>query len=96
MKEITSREETTDGVPKELSLQAVDHAVKSTVIGYLLPIQVTVMTHDNLKELSIAEALMSHLVRLVFLASQVSAVCLNKMNYFHDGPGKSVCVISSF
>ena len=69
--ELTSRGSVTNGISRDLSLQAVERVVKATVLGYLLPVQVTALTHDNLRELNIAEKLMPQIVRLVVLASQV-------------------------
>ena len=52
-------------------LQGLEHVIKATILGHLLPVLLTAMTHKHMRCLSIANQLMSQLVQLVILTSQV-------------------------
>lgn len=58
----------------EFWLQGVEHIAKATGLGHLLPVLITAMTHNNLRHLTLADALMPQLVQLVVLTSQVSII----------------------
>jgi hypothetical protein len=61
----------------ECWLQGLERLAKATVLGHLLPVILTAMTHPNLRCLQFGDNLMSQLVHLVVLTSQVnsSAIC---------------------
>ena len=62
------------GGPEELEawLSGLERLAKSTVLGSLMPVLVTTLTHPNLRCLDLAQVLMPSLVTLSLLASQVS------------------------
>ena len=55
----------------EYWLQGLEKVSKATILGHLLPVLLTAMTHENLRCLPLADALMPQLVQLVVLTSQV-------------------------
>ena len=55
----------------EYWLQGLERIAKSTILGHLLPVLLTAITHHNTRCLSIADRLMPQLVQLVILTSQV-------------------------
>lgn len=60
------------GVPDlEFWMQSLERLTKSTLLGHLLPLLVTAMTEKSLQCLMFAENLMSKIVQLVILSSQV-------------------------
>ena len=61
----------------EYWLQSVEKVAKATILGHLLPVLHTALTHRNSQLLPLAEALMSQVVRLVVLTSQVCAIIEN-------------------
>lgn len=61
----------------EYWLQSLEKVAKATLLGHLLPVLHTALTHHNSQSLPLAEALMSQLVRLVVLTSQVCAIVEN-------------------
>ena len=78
----------------EARFAGLERIAKATILGHLLPVLVTSLTNANLKSLDIANALMSQLVLLVILSSQV-ALLLRKQSQAvksHDpakeGPSK--------
>ncbi|XP_022104608.1 probable E3 ubiquitin-protein ligase HECTD4 isoform X2 [Acanthaster planci] len=56
--------------------QGLERVVKGTVLGHLLPVLITALTHENLQSLSLAEALIPQVVQLIILTSQVSQMML--------------------
>lgn len=56
----------------DLRLSGLERVAKATILGHLLPVLITSLTHVNLRSLHIADSLMHQLVRLVILASQVA------------------------
>ena len=61
------------GGPEELEawLSGLERLAKSTVLGSLMPVLITTLTHPNLRCLDLAQVLMPSLVTLSLLASQV-------------------------
>ncbi|XP_066272380.1 LOW QUALITY PROTEIN: probable E3 ubiquitin-protein ligase HECTD4 [Branchiostoma lanceolatum] len=57
---------------RECRFQGLERVAKATVLGHLLPVLMTSLTHGNLKYLPLADALMPQLVQLVVLSSQHS------------------------
>ena len=55
----------------EYWLAGLERVAKATILGHLLPVLLTAMTHHNLRCLLMADALMPQLVQLVVLTSQV-------------------------
>ncbi|XP_055958013.1 probable E3 ubiquitin-protein ligase HECTD4 [Patella vulgata] len=53
-------------------LQTMERLAKGTILGHLLPVLLTTLTHSSLQELSLANALMPHLTRLVLLSTQAA------------------------
>ncbi|XP_077866440.1 putative E3 ubiquitin-protein ligase HECTD4 [Saccoglossus kowalevskii] len=53
-------------------MQSLEKVIKATVLGHLLPVLITSLTNVNLRMLSMADALMPQLVKLVIQTSQVS------------------------
>ncbi|GFO01128.1 HECT domain-containing e3 ubiquitin protein ligase 4 [Plakobranchus ocellatus] len=68
------------GGPEELDtwLTGLEQLAKSTVLGSLLPVLVTTLTHPNLQCLDLAQVLMPSLVRLSLLASQAALLLKNQ------------------
>lgn len=60
----------------EFWLQGVEKVAKATILGHLLPVLLTAMTHEKLRCLPLADALMPQLVQLVVLTSQVTRLIL--------------------
>lgn len=58
----------------EFRLQALERISKATILGHLLPVLLTTMTHGNLRWLTLADTLMPKLVHLVILTSQVGGI----------------------
>ncbi|KAI8513245.1 putative E3 ubiquitin-protein ligase HTD4 [Branchiostoma belcheri] len=58
------------GEDRECRFQGLERVAKATVLGHLLPVLMTSLTHGNLKYLPLADALMPQLVQLVVLSSQ--------------------------
>ncbi|KAJ8312853.1 hypothetical protein KUTeg_010226 [Tegillarca granosa] len=56
----------------ELRLQGLERISKATILGHLLPVLLTAMTHQNLHCLALADILMPQLVHLVVLTSQAA------------------------
>ncbi|XP_063396384.1 probable E3 ubiquitin-protein ligase HECTD4 [Mytilus trossulus] len=56
----------------EYWLQGLERLAKATVLGHLLPVLLTAMTHPNLRCLQFGDNLMSQLVHLVVLTSQAA------------------------
>ncbi|OWF52164.1 E3 ubiquitin-protein ligase HECTD4 [Mizuhopecten yessoensis] len=56
----------------ECRLQGLERISKATILGHLLPVLLTTMTHANLRWLSLADTLMPKLVHLVVLTSQAA------------------------
>ncbi|XP_038054835.1 probable E3 ubiquitin-protein ligase HECTD4 isoform X2 [Patiria miniata] len=56
--------------------QGLERVVKGTILGHLLPVLITALTHENLQSLSLAEALIPQVVKLIILTSQVSQMLL--------------------
>ena len=56
----------------EFRLQGLERVTKATIMGHLLPVLLTALTHPNLHCLSMADVLMPQLVQLVLSTSQVS------------------------
>ncbi len=54
----------------EHTLQGLERVTKATILGHLLPVLLTSMTHPSLRCLSMADLLMPQLVQLVVLTSQ--------------------------
>lgn len=52
-------------------LTGFERLAKSTILGTLMPVVVTALTHQNLQSLELSQALMPSLVSLSLLASQV-------------------------
>ena len=76
----------------------MERVVKGTVLGYLLPVLITALTHDSQQKLPQVLSLMPRLVQLVILTSQVS-VLLSKgtiLGYLltHDSQQKLPQVLS--
>ncbi|CAH1233961.1 HECTD4 [Branchiostoma lanceolatum] len=55
---------------RECRFQGLERVAKATVLGHLLPVLMTSLTHGNLKYLPLVDALMPQLVQLVVLSSQ--------------------------
>lgn len=55
----------------EFWMQSLERLTKSTLLGHLLPLLVTAMTEKCVQCLMFAENLMSKIVQLVILSSQV-------------------------
>ncbi|ESO97623.1 hypothetical protein LOTGIDRAFT_228255 [Lottia gigantea] len=53
-------------------LQIMERLAKGTILGHLLPVLLTTLTHSSLQQLSLANSLMPHLTRLVLLSTQAS------------------------
>ena len=68
-------------------IQGLEHAVKATILGHLVPVLLTAMTHKNLRCLSIADQLMPQLVQLVILTSQVEQIPFSRTS------NRQLCVI---
>ena len=64
----------------EFWLAGLERAAKSTILGHLTPVLLTAMTHPNLRCLTMADTLMSQLVQLVVLTSQVCLCVFRKLN----------------
>ncbi|XP_059171920.1 probable E3 ubiquitin-protein ligase HECTD4 isoform X2 [Physella acuta] len=56
----------------EAWLAGLERLAKSTILGSLMPVLITALTHPNLQSLSLAGALMPSLVTLSLLASQAA------------------------
>lgn len=52
-------------------LGGLERVAKATILGHLLPVLLTAMTHEKLRCLPMADSLMPQLVQLVVLTSQV-------------------------
>ena len=63
------------GEDLENRLQGMEKVAKATILGHLVPPLMTSMTHVNLRCLSMADSLMTRLVHLVVLSSQVELWC---------------------
>lgn len=59
-------------------LRGLEQVTKATMLGHLLPVQLTSLMHPNLQTLTLADALMPQLVQLVLYTSQV---CMCDLEY---------------
>ncbi|KAK3804042.1 hypothetical protein RRG08_062412 [Elysia crispata] len=68
------------GGPEELEawLSGLERLAKSTVLGSLMPVLITTLTHPNLRCLDLAQVLMPSLVTLSLLASQAALLLKNQ------------------
>ncbi|KAK6968629.1 E3 ubiquitin-protein ligase HECTD4 [Biomphalaria glabrata] len=55
-------------------LAGLERLAKSTILGSLMPVLITTLTHQNLQCLNVADALMPSLVTLSLLASQAALI----------------------
>lgn len=62
----------------EAWLSGLERLAKSTVLGSLMPVLVTTLTHPNLRCLDLAQVLMPSLVTLSLLASQAALLLKNQ------------------
>lgn len=68
----------------EFWLQGVEHIAKATGLGHLLPVLITAMTHNNLRHLTLADALMPQLVQLVVLTSQATLLMKSQVEAIQE------------
>ncbi|XP_071790886.1 probable E3 ubiquitin-protein ligase HECTD4 isoform X2 [Asterias amurensis] len=57
---------------RDSRLQGLERVIKGTMLGHLMPILITALTHENLQSLALADALIPQVVQLVILTSQAS------------------------
>ena len=68
----------------DLALQALERVAKATILGHLLPVLVTAMTHPRLHSLEMGDILMPQLVQLVVLTSQAALLLKSQVRVLRD------------
>ncbi|GAB6029828.1 putative E3 ubiquitin-protein ligase HTD4 [Chamberlinius hualienensis] len=55
-------------------INSIERAVKSTILGYLIPIIVTSLSHPNLQQSASISGLIPHIIRLIILSCKIASL----------------------